>query len=250
MADNWRMRVKKKLPLWMQQAITEFRYRFMKKTGEGDDLLRIRSFGVYHRRYDHHEEDPVVYLSFDVEWRENQYFLQMLDTLKEKKVCAYMFLIGNGIREHADIVQRIIDDGHLVGNHTMRHPNLATCTPEQVSQEMADCHQVYREVTGQEMHRVMRPPYGLIHRPLAKHLHKIGYTVMHWSLHVHDYMKVQPEWEEFETYYRANLHNGGIILQHSFSRSTAENLGKLIDLCREEGYRFAAAEEYSFFDPQ
>ena len=73
---------------------------------------------------------------------------------------------------------------------------------------------------------------------------------MHWSLHVHDYMKVQPEWEAFETYYRANLHNGGIILQHSFSRSTAENLGKLIDLCREEGYRFATAEEYSFFEPK
>ena len=77
----------------------------------------------------------------------------------------------------------------------------------------------------------------------------MGYTTMHWSLHVMDYKKDdQPGWEVFRKYYQENLHNGGIILQHSFSTGTAASLGKLIDLCRAEGYRFAGIEEYRFFE--
>ena len=149
--------------------------------------------------------------------------------------------------EHTDLLQRILSEGHCFGNHTMTHPNLTQCSKAKVLEELKACQDTFQHLTGASMPKVLRPPYGRIHRSLAKQLYKNGYTVMHWSLHIPDYKEEQPSWEDYREYFETYLHNGGIILQHSFSSATAEHLGRLIDFCREQGYRFAEKEDYDIF---
>lgn len=224
-----------------------FRCRFCNETPYGDALLIIRKFRVYHRKLRPDPKDPLLYLSLDVEWRNTVYFQQMLDVLKEKKVCAFMFLQGDGMRDNVELVRRIEAEGHCVGNHTMNHPNLTQCSQEEVLSELEACHDLYVRLTGHDMSKIIRPPYGRIHRPLARFLCRNGYTMMHWSLHVPDFGEKQPERNDYETYLKERLHNGGVILQHSFSSGTAENLGYVIDLCRQEGYRFAEKKDFAEF---
>lgn len=239
--------VKRVLSPIKNAVVVEFQYRFLGKTGFGDNLLRLRRFRVYHKKLLCSPKDPILYLTLDVEWGQNPYFAQMLDALKERNVCAYLFLLADGMEDNADLVRRVLEEGHCVGNHTMNHRNLTQCAPTQVLQELTDCQNVFYTLTGQKMPKVLRPPFGRINRPLAKLLYKNGYTVMHWSLHVPDYGKEQPVWEDYKKYLTERLHNGGIILQHSFSSATAENLGNIIDFCREMGYRFAEKEDFEAF---
>lgn len=228
-------------------VIEEFQYRFLGKTGFGDNLLRLRKFRVFHKNLRCNPKDPVVYMTLDVEWGNTPYFAQMLDVLKDRNVCAYMFLLAEGMQDNAALLQRIVKDGHCIGNHTSTHPNLTQCSQPIVLQELTDCQDMFHALTGEKMPKVLRPPFGRINRPLAKLLYQNGYTVMHWSLHVPDYGKEQPAWEQYRTYLSERLHNGGIILQHSFSAATAENLGNIIDFCRELGYRFAGKEDFEAF---
>lgn len=228
-------------------TVTKFQYRFLGKTGYGDELLFLRKFGVFHKHLHPDPGDLLLYLTLDVEWGDNPYFARMLDALQEKGVCAYLFLQGEGMEQHPELLRRVVAEGHCVGNHTVTHRNLMTCDFEDVLQELKQCEERYHQLTGERMPRVLRPPFGRIHRPLAKNLHKAGYTVMHWSLHVPDYRKEQPSWEDYEKYFTERLHNGGVILQHSFSAATAENLGKIIDFCRGKGYRFAEKKDYEAF---
>ena len=237
-------RVKSILSPIKKAIIVEFQYRFLGKTGFGDELLRLREFRVYHKKIPCNAKDPILYLTLDVEWDQNPYFAQMLDALKDRKVCAYMFVLAKGMEEHADLLHRIVAEGHCAGNHTLNHPNLTKCSHAQVLEELKGCQDTFHSLTGQQMPKVLRPPFGRINRPLAKLLFQNGYTVMHWSLHVPDYGEEQPVWEDYKRYLKERLHNGGIILQHSFSSATAENLGNIIDFCREMGYRFAEKEDF------
>ena len=240
-----------------QTLIAEFQYRFLKKTASGNALLRLREFRVYHKQLHPNPEDPILYLTLDVEWDQLPYedegvdpvgcFSKMLDVLKDKNVCAYLFLLGNEMAEHTDLLHRIIEEGHCVGNHTMTHQDLTECRFKETLKEIKECGDLYEQLTGETMPRVLRLPYGKIHYPLAKKLYKAGYTVMHWSLHVTDYKKEQPDWEDYESYFHQRLHNGGVILQHSYAPATAENLGKLIDYCRTQGYRFAQKRDFDAF---
>ena len=232
----------KRLKKMKRTVIKEFQFRFFRKIGYGNDLLRLRDFRVYHKLLHPDPKDPILYLTLDVEWDKGPYedegvdhiayFAQMLDVLKEKGVCAYLFLLGDEMAENTGLLRRIIDEGHCIGNHTMTHPDLTKCSRKETLKELKQCSDLYHQLTGETMPLVMRPPYGTIHYPLAKKLYKAGYTVMHWSLHVPDYEKTQPTWEDYEVNFRTHLHNGGVILQHSHSSATAENLGRLIDYCR------------------
>lgn len=213
----------------------------------GNRLLFLRKYKVYHKKLLYKATDPVLYLTIDVEW-ENVFCMErILDVLKEKNVCAFLFVMGNGTETHLNILKRFWSEGHLVGNHTMNHKDLTECSQEELNLELSSCYKKIFSLTGKKLLKVMRPPYGRINQTLAKKLYDLGYVVLHWSLHVPDYREEQPTWENFREYFDENLHNGGIILQHSFSTSTAENMDKIIDYCREKGYRFANYEDYSKF---
>ena len=189
--------------------------------------------------------DKVLYLTFDTEWTKPENVGLVLDTLKEKQVPAVFFLLGKGMEENAHYVRRIRAEGHTVGNHTMNHPALTKCTRREITRELEQCAECYRALTGEIMPKLMRPPYGEVDAPAAKHLHKLGYQSCLWSMHVYDWKKDQPAtWEVFKAYLDTDLKNGAIILQHTFSDETAQHIGKYIDYCHAKGYRFASLNEF------
>ena len=182
----------------------------------------------------------VLYLTFDTEWKKPENLALVLDTLQERGVHATFFLLGEGLADHAELVRRIRAEGHAVGNHTMTHPALTDCSRRTIRQELRQCADQYRAITGEDLPKIMRPPFGKIDLRTVRCLHRMGYGTYLWNMHVFDWKKDAPAtWEVFRAYLETDLKNGAIILQHTFSDETAAHMGKYIDYCLAKGYRFA-----------
>lgn len=216
---------------------------FFHKFAYNSSLSYLHPLGVFERVPRRSTDDPMIFLTLDVEWTKTDCTLRMLDTLKEKQVCATLFLQGSALANNRALAERMVRDGHVCANHTMTHPDLTACSPAQVRQELDSCRQVFRETTGTDMIMAMRPPYGRLSPKLALQLHRMGYRCIHWSIHTADYAEPMPTWEDYVSTLGWSLSNGGILLQHDFSPATAENLGNIIDHCRSKGFRFATREE-------
>lgn len=190
------------------------------------------------------KEDEGIYLTFD-EGYENGYTAQILDTLKEKNVKAAFFITGPYLRDHEDLVRRMVEEGHIVGNHTENHPSLPSVTSdEKLMAELTELSEAFREKFGQEM-SYLRPPKGEYNARTLKISKDMGYTNVFWSFAYED-------WAQDKTHGKAyayekvmdGLHGGAVILLHAVSRDNAEALGDIIDGAREKGYVFRSLDEY------
>ena len=189
-------------------------------------------------------DQPVIYLTFDAGY-ENGSTEKILDTLKEKEVSAAFFLVGNYLEKNPDLVRRMVSEGHIVGNHTMNHPDMsAIADPESFARELSGLEDLYREVTGEELPKYYRPPQGLYSRENLQMAKDLGYRTVFWSLAYVDWNNdAQPTREEAFKKLIPRIHNGAVVLLHSTSRTNGEILGELIDRWREMGYRFGTLDE-------
>ena len=95
-----------------------------------------------------------IYLTFDAGY-ENGYTEAILDVLKEEKVPAAFFLVGNYIEENPELVKRMVKEGHTVGNHTMHHPDMAAISEKsRFEKELKDLEESYKAATGEEIKKV------------------------------------------------------------------------------------------------
>ncbi len=188
-------------------------------------------------------DEKVIYLTFDQGY-ENGYTAKILDTLKEKEVPAAFFLVRTYLRDNIPLVQRMIDEGHVVGNHSARHYNMPELSDEKVISEIVDMEAYYREVTGQEMDKFFRPPSGEYSARVLKIAQDLGYKTIFWSFAYKDWLVDEQPGKAY-TYKMAmdNLHNGAIMLLHSVSSSNTEALGDIIDSYREQGFTFKSLDE-------
>ena len=99
-----------------------------------------------------------VYLTFD-EGYEAGYTSKILDVLKENDVKAAFFITGHYLNSASDLVKRMIDEGHIVGNHTVNHKSMPDLTDEKIKEEVMNLHQAVFEKFGYEM-KYLRPPMG------------------------------------------------------------------------------------------
>ena len=127
-------------------------------------------------------EEKVLYLTFDAGY-ENGHTAAILDTLKNHNVKAAFFLVGNYLQKNADLVRRMVEEGHVVGNHTMHHPDMSRLSDKaSFSKELTDLENLYRETTGQEMPKYYRPPQGIYSEENLKMARELGYkTVFRFS---------------------------------------------------------------------
>ena len=103
----------------------------------------------------------VLYLTFDAGY-ENGSTEKILDILKQQQVPAAFFLVGNYLEKNADLVRRMVEEGHIVGNHTMHHYDMSRLTDQaSFEKELKDLEALFRETTGKEMPKYYRPPQGL-----------------------------------------------------------------------------------------
>ena len=205
----------------------------------GADQLR-----AYDAAYVGDTGEPVLYLTFDAGY-ENGCTSQILDILKQHEVKAAFFLVGNYLEQKADLVRRMVAEGHTVGNHTMHHYDMSKLTDKAAfSKELTDLEDKYREITGAEMPKFYRPPQGLYSEENLKMAQELGYKTVFWSLAYVDWNNdAQPTQEEAFRKLLPRTHNGAVILLHSTSKTNAEILDTLLTQWKETGYRFGTVEE-------
>ena len=188
--------------------------------------------------------EKVLYLTFDAGY-ENGCTGQILDTLKKHDAKAAFFLVGNYIEKNADLVRRMATEGHIVGNHSMHHPDMVAITdPEAFAKELRDLEDIYRETTGGELHRFYRPPQGNYSQENLRMAKELGYKTVFWSLAYVDWNNdAQPTKEQAFAKLLPRTHPGAVVLLHSTSRTNAEILDELLTKWEEAGYRFGTLEE-------
>ncbi len=198
----------------------------------------------YDGAYIGNTEEKVLYLTFDAGY-ENGCTEKILDILKEQQVPAAFFLVGNYIEKNADLVRRMVAEGHIVGNHTMHHYDMSKLsTQEAFQKELQDLEDLYRGKTGQELPKYYRPPQGIYSEENLRMAKELGYKTVFWSLAYVDWNNdAQPTREQALEKLLPRTHPGAVILLHSTSKTNTEILTELIQTWKDEGYRFGTVEE-------
>lgn len=186
----------------------------------------------------------VLYLTFDAGY-ENGCTEKILDVLTQQQVPAAFFLVGNYLEKNADLVRRMVEEGHIVGNHTMHHYDMSKLnTKESFAKELTDLEELYKEITGQKMPKFYRPPQGIYSQENLEMAKELGYKTVFWSLAYVDWNKeAQPTREEAFRKLLPRTHPGAVVLLHSTSATNAEILETLIEKWKAEGYTFGTVEE-------
>jgi len=179
-----------------------------------------------------------LYLTFD-EGYENGHTAIILDILREKDVSAAFFVTKTYIRDNPELIARMVAEGHIVGNHTVRHKSSPGLTDAELAKELSDTADFFREQTNQEMPPFFRPPMGEYSARVLATAQYQGYHTVFWSFAYKDWLvDAQPGVAAAHKKIVENLHNGSIMLLHAVSSSNAEALGGVIDAAREMGYEF------------
>lgn len=179
-----------------------------------------------------------VYLTFDLGW-ENGYTAPIIDTLNEKGVKGVFFVTGDYCRSSPDIVKRIIDEGHILGNHSVNHYSMPTLTIEQMEAEIMDLHNYIKDTYGYEM-TLFRPPMGEFSEQSLAVAQSLGYQSMLWSFAYYDYdVNNQPDIQSAFDRVADAVHGGAVYLLHAVSSANASILGDVIDDMRSKGFTIA-----------
>ena len=185
-------------------------------------------------------DDKNICLTFD-EGYENGYTAQILDTLKEKNVKAIFFCTYDYVKDNPELVNRMINEGHIVGNHSYRHYNFTQIDVETARDEITILHDYVAEQFGYEM-KYFRFPEGAFSAQALALTKDLGYSTLFWSFAYADWDRENPPSNEtaFEKI-TSSVHNGAILLLHAVCKSNAEVLGDAIDNIIEQGYTFTTS---------
>lgn len=179
--------------------------------------------------------DKRLWLTFD-EGYENGYTAKILDTLKAKNVRAVFFVTYDYASKNPGLIQRMIDEGHTVGNHTYSHPSLPECTAEELYEELAQLHRYIKKQFNYDMY-VMRPPKGEFSERVLACAKSLGYTTVLWSFAYKDWETAnQPSPDAAYNKITSKTHNGAVYLLHAVSKTNSDILGSVIDFWRENDY--------------
>ena len=182
-------------------------------------------------------------LSFD-EGYENGYTTQILDVLKEKGVTAVFFVTMDYVRSQPELVQRMIDEGHVIGNHSVNHKSMPTLTTQECIDEIWGLHEYMVENFGYNM-TLFRPPEGSYSEATLKIASMLGYKTMLWSFAYADWsVDNQPDISEAYDKVTGKTHGGAIYLLHAVSSTNTAILGDVIDYWQDSGYTVGAYTEW------
>lgn len=178
-----------------------------------------------------------VYLTFD-EGYENGYTSMILDVLRENDVKAVFFITGPYLNGHQDLVRRMVEEGHIVGNHTIHHPSLPEIDDKQVEEEILGLERAFQEKFNENM-PFLRPPKGEYSERTLALTQNLGYCNLFWSFAYDDWYrdKIRGPQYAYDIVMR-NLHNGAVLLLHAVSKDNAQALESIIKGAVEKGYSF------------
>ena len=169
----------------------------------------------------------------------------ILDALKKHQAPAVFFAVGNFIKDNPDLIKRMIAEGHIVGNHTMTHPDMSQISSmESFQKELEGVEELYTSVTGEPMTKFYRPPRGVYSTENLSMAKELGYSTFFWSLAYVDWIQdQQPSKEEAFQKLIPRIHPGAIVLLHNTSSTNAAILDELLTRWEEMGYQFHSIKE-------
>ncbi|MEG1255918.1 delta-lactam-biosynthetic de-N-acetylase [Clostridium sp.] len=182
----------------------------------------------------------VLYLTFD-EGYENGYTPKILDILKENNVKAIFFVTSPYLKGNPDIIKRMVDEGHIVGNHTNHHPSMpdVTGTEEKFNNEFSDVESKFKEITGKDIPNYFRPPMGEYSEKSLAMTKNLGYKTVFWSFAYHDWdINKQPDPVKAKETIINGFHNGSIMLIHAVSKTNTDILDSILKEAKAQGYVF------------
>jgi len=189
------------------------------------------------------KESKDIYVTFDLGY-EAGYTESILDTLKANNVPATFFITAHYANSAADLVQRMINDGHIIGNHTVNHKSMPGLSEDELNKELMNLHTAIYEKFGYEM-KYMRPPKGEYSEKSLSITTKLGYIPVMWSFAYADWDEAkQPSQSDGIKKIVDNVHNGEIMLLHATSKTNMEILDAVIKQIKNMGYEFKSLDEF------
>ena len=188
-------------------------------------------------------EKPFIYLTFDLGY-EAGYTSQILDTLKENNVKASFFITAHYLNTQEALVKRMIEEGHIVGNHTVNHKELVKLSDEEIKEEINNLSQSIYDKFGYEM-TFFRPPKGEYSERVIKIASELNYKTVLWSSAYDDWNENKQGREEYgKAKILDNLHNGCILLLHATSKDNMNILDYVIKETISKGYIFKNLDDF------
>jgi polysaccharide deacetylase family sporulation protein PdaB len=183
-----------------------------------------------------------IALTFNISWGEEK-ATEILDVLKEHEINnATFFLSASWAERHPDIVERIVKDGHEIGNHGYRYENYPQWEDDKIRKDIQRAHQTLFDLTNKTP-KLLRPPNGNFDKRVLKIAEAQKYKLVHWSVDSKDYGN--PGIEQIITNVMSNVTGGDIVLFHASDRvkQTQKALPPIIDKLRNKGYDFVSVSE-------
>lgn len=199
------------------------------------------SSGIYLKTYCRVKTDKkVISLSFD----DGPHPIQtpkVLDVLKKHNIKAVFFLIGQSAQRNPEIVKRISNEGHLIGNHTLSHSSrFPLFSKKEIQEELENCDSIIYNITNKKSN-LFRPPFGVTNPTIGSVVKKLGYITIGWSIRSLDTMKHERSWVVNRVIKKA--HNGGVILFHDDRPNSEIVLEETINQLLAKGYIFERIDE-------
>ncbi|KAB7672691.1 delta-lactam-biosynthetic de-N-acetylase [Bacillus sp. B1-b2] len=209
------------------------------EAGEELDTL-LEKYGAY---YKDSGDKKVLYLTFDNGY-ENGYTGKILDILKKEKVPATFFVTGHYLKSAPDLVKRMANEGHIIGNHSYHHPDFTKVSDERLKQELDSIVTETEKLTGQKGMTYLRPPRGVFSERTLKLAKEMGYTQVFWSLAFVDWKTDQQKgWKYSYDNIMKQVHPGSIMLLHTVSKDNAGALQQAIVDLKKKGYVFKSLDD-------
>ncbi|WP_404458174.1 delta-lactam-biosynthetic de-N-acetylase [Oceanobacillus kapialis] len=206
--------------------------------GKYEEMLE--KYGAY---YADKSGEKNVYLTFDNGYEEG-YTDDILDVLKKKEVPATFFVTGHYVKSEPDLVKRMVDEGHIIGNHSYHHPDFSVISKESMKKELEDLEKAVAEVSEQDNLKYLRPPRGIFNEQTLDWSYELGYLHIFWSLAFIDWeTSKQKGWEYAFNQIMDQIHPGAIILLHTVSSDNAQALERLITELHKQGYAFKSLDD-------
>lgn len=204
---------------------------------QGGQKLSVSSQSV--QREETEQEIKKIAITFD-DGPHPSYTAQLLDGLKERKVPATFFVTGEHAQANPELIKRMQEEGHLIGNHTYSHIQLTRQNREKFKEELIRTNEILKEITGKEVQYV-RPPYGSWDKTFEKELNM--FPVL-WNVDPLDWCSsnVSCITEKIVS----GAEENDIILMHDYYETSVTAALKAIDALQEKGYTFVTVEEILF----
>ena len=188
-------------------------------------------------------EEPAICLTMDEGYEFENDTVQILDIAADKNVRITFFITGSYLEHNPSLIKRMVDEGHLVANHTWGHPNMPALLDQEGSPgiltQLSRLEEAFKNLTGRDLARYVRLPEGSYSERLLAILDAAGYRTVFWSFAYRDWVTdEQPDRQEAFDRVAGELHDGSVILLHAVSATNVAILPSLIDEARNRGYRF------------